>query len=131
LKALLIDPFQRRVHTLEIEHSLRAWYEALMCQCVDVVCVGRTEAGRRVDVWVDDEGLLRQPCWPCFKIGKAELCGYGLVLECDGGGESQGVTFGPEWLVGKLAFEVWEKRLNPADYFSQLTRVPAWEKVSS
>jgi hypothetical protein len=129
LKAYLIDPFQRRVHTLDIGHDLHAWYEALMCQCLDVAHVGQAPNGHAIDVWVDDEGLLRNEPWPLFQLSTHTLCGYGLVLESDAEGESQGVTIPLTWFVDKLRFEPWEKRLDPADYFAELTRVPSWEHV--
>jgi hypothetical protein len=131
LRAYLIDPFQRKVHTLDVTHELSAWYDMLECSCVDVVRIGTAPNGNAIDVWVDDEGLLRNEPYPLFRLGEGTLCGYGLVLECDSEGKSLGVSFGHSWFEGKLRFEPWERRLNPADYFEQLTRVPSWECVSS
>ena len=129
MKAYLIDPFQKKIHDLDITRDLQAWYEALRCDNVDCVCIGHLPNGRTVDVWVDDEGLLADEPRPFFKIGLAQLCGYGLVLESDKQGESQGVSFSKSYFSGKLFFESWEKRLDPEKYFEELTRVPSWEHV--
>lgn len=129
MKAYLIDPFQRKVHDLDVPRDLRAWYEVLRCEAVDCVCVGHLPGGRYVDVWVDDNGLDRAESYPFFKIGEAQLCGYGLVLESDKDGESQGVSFAKSYFSGKLAFEKWEERLDASEYLEELTRVPSWEHV--
>lgn len=130
MKAYLIDPYQRKVHSLEVAHDLHAWHTLLQCDCLDVAHVGTLPNGRYVDCWVDDEGLLREPVPPMFKLGNYDLAGYGLVLECNpSDGESHGVSFDTRWFVGKLGFEEWERRLDKRDYFEQLSRIPSWETV--
>jgi hypothetical protein len=129
VKAYLIDPFQRKLHDLEVGHDLGEWYRALRCDCVDVVHVGQASNGHAVDIWVDDEGLLRSEPWPLFKIGRSTLAGYGLVLESDNQGQSRGVTFPKSYFNGRIFFESWEQRLDPAKYLDEMTRVPSWEHV--
>lgn len=129
MKAYLIDPFQRKLHEVEVDNDLRSWYSALRCDCVDVVCVGQAPNGHRIDVWVDDEGLLPDEPRPMFRIGQSTLAGYGLVLESDSQGNSCGVSFPRSYFYGKIFFEAWEKRLDPEKYLDEMTRVPSWEHV--
>ena len=129
MKAYLIDPFQKKVHDLDIPKNLQAWYEVLRSDNVDCVFAGELPGRRCVDVWVDDYFLDRAEEWPCFKIGESQVYGYGLVLESDKDGESQGVTFGKSFFNGKLFFEKWEDRLDAEKFLEELTRVPSWEHV--
>jgi hypothetical protein len=129
MKAYLIDPFQKKIHDLDIAKALRAWYAVLRCESVDAVCIAHLGDGRCIDVWVDDYFLDRAEEWPCFKIGEAQVFGYGLVLESDRNGESQGVSFSKSYFNGKLFFESWEKRLDAEKFLEELTRVPSWEHV--
>ena len=67
------------------------------------------------------------------EIAGRRLCGYGLVLECDDEGNSCEVTFHRDWFAkseGGIVWEPWEQRLDPFDYFAQLTRVPRWETTN-
>jgi hypothetical protein len=129
VKAYLIDPFQRKVHDVDSGKDVVSRYALLRCELVDVVSVGRAANGRRIDIWVDDEGLIVDEPRPLFKIGQSTLCGYGLVLESDSEGRSQCVTFPKSYFYGKIFFEPWEKRLDPAKYLDEMTRVPSWEHV--
>jgi len=131
MKALLIDPWQRTIHQLQVGASLDAWHQVLQCGCVDRLRIHRNPQGTRaVDVWVDDEGMLRHPVPPCFAVKGYlnSLAGYGLVLGANlTNGKSIDCNLGPENIGPLISFERWEERLNPADYFEQLTRVPSWE----
>jgi hypothetical protein len=133
MKALLIDPYQRKIHEVQISKDLRAWHAMLECDCVDKVELHRNKAGTRaLDVWIDDEGLIKEPVAPLFKLAgyDSPLAGYGLVLGANlNTGESLDCPIAVEQLGPNLKFEPWEKRLDPADYFAQLTRVPSWEAV--
>jgi hypothetical protein len=135
MKALLIDPYQRKIHEIQISKDLSAWHAMLECDYVDRVEVSRNKAGTRaLDVWIDDEGLMKEPVAPLFKVRGCEnpLAGYGLVLGADltnGKSIDCPLTLTVERLRQNIAFEPWEKRLDPRDYFAQLTRVPSWEAV--
>jgi hypothetical protein len=133
MKALLIDPYQRKIHQLDIDDSIHAWHEALHCDCVDRAEIYRNPQGTRaLDIWVDDEGLIKEPVPPTFKVKGREypLAGYGLVLGANlKNGKSIEVTLGPEDIAPLILWEQWERRLDPQDYFEELTRVLSWEKV--
>jgi hypothetical protein len=133
MKALLIDPYQRKIHEIQISHDLKAWYEVLECDCVDRAEIQRNPQGTRaIDIWVDDTGLIDEPVKPTFRLRGREypLAGYGLVLGANlTNGKSIDCPLCAEKLAPAIMWEEWESRLNPADYFAQLTRVPSWENV--
>jgi hypothetical protein len=131
MKALLIDPYQKKIHALDIANELSAWYKLLDCHCVDRAEIARL-GSRAIDIWVDDNGLQYEPVPPLFKVSgyPNPLAGYGLVLGANlNTGESLDCPVSKEHFAPKIRFEQWEKRLDPADYFEQLTRVPSWEIV--
>jgi hypothetical protein len=134
LRALLIDPWQRRIHEIQIGPTLASWYKALGCTCVGRVEIHRNPQGTRaVDVWTDDVGLLREPVPPRFQVqladrGNAVRAGCGLVLNANlQNRESIDCTFCAERLKPLIRWEHWEKRLDVRDYFEQLSKIPQWE----
>jgi hypothetical protein len=69
VKTLLIDPYQRKIHEIKISKDRAAWYAMLDCDCIDRVEFMRNADGSRaLDIWVDGEGLLKEPVPPCFKL---------------------------------------------------------------
>lgn len=74
LKAIKIDVEKREVHEVEIEQGLDALCRAIGCQFVDRVWL--TEGNM---LWVDDNGLLKEP-----QADKFGLIGYGNLLAGDG-----------------------------------------------
>lgn len=134
LKALLIDPWQKKIHELaDVPADIRAWHELLHCDCLDRAEVSRNpQETRAIDIWVDDEGFMRDQPAPTFRVrGYANpLCGYGLVLGANlVNGESIDAPLGKERMEQLILWEKWERRLDPANYFAELTRVPSWEHV--
>lgn len=129
LYTMLIDPWRREVTVLRIAKDLHAWHKALQCDCLDV---GRFFSllpnGNAIDVWVDDLGQLREPALPTFMLGGRKFFGYGLLTE-GADPDTVSVSFDLEFVNRTLglAMEEWEKRLNPADYLEQMTRVVEWE----
>lgn len=119
LNGLLIDPFQKQIHPVETPNDINAWHDLLDCDTLDVVRVDR-----KTDIWVDDEGLLREPRYPFFSwLGYPEqLCGYGLILSHDGPESvSAAISLSQAWTC--IQYENWEERLNPEKYFEQMTRI--------
>jgi hypothetical protein len=133
MKALLIDPYQRKIHQLDIESDLQAWYKVLRCDCVDRAEVCRNPQNTlALDIWVDDEGFQREPIPPTFKLRgyPNALAGYGLMLCANlANGKSTPCNFSAEQIKAAIAWENWEERLDPEDYLEELTRVPSWELV--
>lgn len=128
LRALLIDPFQRRVHELAVSKDLSVWHKLLDCDYVEHVLIGQID-DKPVDAWVNEEGLLRDPYYPLWRwVGAPRLypnplCGYGLVLSHDAGGESTSTDLTAAFVLQQLVFEPWEQRLDPEAYFDQLSRI--------
>ena len=103
--------------------------KVLECDCMDVAYLGKFE-DTIIHIWLDDVGLMvRNPRKPLVYIeGRDPLCGYGLVLGCDGRGETISLPdeFGiPGFLaVTGLRLEDWQRnKIDPIDYVSQLTRL--------
>lgn len=124
VKVLLIDPFQRKIHPLEIQKGINNWYQWCDCECFDHAYLGN-HCGLRHDAFVDDNGLLREPTYPLwFWYDRTDpLAGYGLVTACDGGGETIDATMPVEYVEKRVAWELWEARLKAEDYFEQMTRL--------
>jgi hypothetical protein len=136
LNALLIDPWQRRIFRLRVPADLDTWYKLLDCTCVDRYVLARDRQHQReLDLWIDDDGLLKEPPAARFLLAndpaakdRAVFTGYALVLEADTStGDSISCNLAPADLATRIEWEDWEARLDPADYFAQLTRVPDWE----
>jgi hypothetical protein len=125
LRGFLIDPFKQTVAAIQLQSSLAVWYRILDCEYVETVRAGRYDE-LSIDIWIDDSGLLREPIYPQFRVGPLPLAGYGLVLASDSAGDTVGL---PEELtvarfcaISKLAFEPYQKRVEPGMYVEQLTR---------
>lgn len=121
LRGFLINPWKKTIEEVQVEPGIHAWHKLLQCDCLDVASVGMA-AGKRIDCWVDDEGLLKEPQAPFFKLAiyPQPLCGYALVLATDAAGDSVSI---PECLTlktfvlrNRLQFEAWEERMEPIDY---------------
>jgi len=120
LTGYLIDPFQRKVHEIETTDDILDWHKLLDCDTLDVARVEQS-----VDIWVDDNGLLREPYYPLFYyLGyQNPLCGYALALSSNAEGESISLKLPAGYFQAKIHFEEWEKRLDPNNYFDQMSRV--------
>ena len=87
LIGVLIDPFTKTITEIEVENDLHVWYKLLDCELVDVI---RLTA--RVDLWIDDEGLFKEPPKQAyFYIADLlePVAGRALLLSHDAGGNSR------------------------------------------
>lgn len=122
LRGILINPWKKEISEVQVEHDLHAWYKLLRCDCLCAARIGTIQGKLSLDVWLDDNGLLQEPVPPRFKVeGYPEpLCGYGLVLCSNSGGETVSLpkmlTHEVFLLTQKPGFEQWEKRMEPIDY---------------
>lgn len=57
LRGVLVDTETATIKIVTVEDNLRAFYEALHCDCIDIV--SRVIAGIPVDIICDDEALLK------------------------------------------------------------------------
>ena len=59
VKAILIDSENKEIREVEVvkngDSTLKSMYEHLKCGCVDVI-----RADQEADIWVDDEGLMKE-----------------------------------------------------------------------
>jgi hypothetical protein len=118
-----VDPFQRKVHEIQVGNHIRDWYRWCDCDCFDHVTLGELN-GQVQDLWVDDEGLLREPQYPMWKWEDYSnpLCGYGLINASDGP-ETIATIMPVRFAEEKIDWEPWEHRIDPANYFDQLSRL--------
>lgn len=93
MKAFLIDPFQKQISEIEYSGIYQDIYSLLDIDLFTVVTI----TGDRDAIFVDDEGLLKDPEKQSFFYvshesgilhGHVMLAGKGLVLGCNNDGES-------------------------------------------
>ena len=89
MKAILIDPFNKDVKEIEIGDTLQDIYDAIDCNTFDIgVFHGST------DIYIDDEGLLKESN-RYFKTWNGNTyAGKGLLLDTDDEGNSTDVSVG-------------------------------------
>ena len=87
MKAILIDPFNQEVKEIKIGGTLQDIYDATDCDTFDIVNYSKT-----TDIYVDDEGLLKESN-RYFKIFNGNVyAGKGLLLDTDDEGNSTDVS---------------------------------------
>lgn len=131
----MIDPYKREVRKCEIENDLYTWYTLLKCDCVDCQRLMCQEGNPcSIDLWFDDEFLLKEPIGPGFKIAsgtdrEAVYHGYAFMAAHDGKGNT--ISLAPEGMKQsnedikkalRISFEIWEKRLDPNSLLDQQLR---------
>ena len=108
MKAILIDSVERTVRSVEVDGSLDSLYASLSSQPqYNVELVDRVVVDDNNLVWVDDEGLLKEP--QHFFIWKGTertvpLAGLGLVLGTTEDGESCDTTLTVEEVRSQIDF---------------------------
>jgi hypothetical protein len=97
LRCIVIDPKARTITEESItvdKDVLHALYERIGVSCLDIA-----RLGRGIDLWVDDEGLLKDHSQQSFyRIGGAQgrvLAGISVMLASDAEGDTVGL---PGWL---------------------------------
>jgi hypothetical protein len=87
MRAMLIDPHEKRITEIEIEQGIDAMYKA-----IDAPRFDRAPLCKGIDMWVDDEGLLRSGQAFFSIAGINELmAGKALLLGNNNQGESIGL----------------------------------------
>ena len=91
MRAILIDPFERKITEVKIDDDYKSIYKFLSN---DLVKVGTFTTGMNWPnhdiLYVDDEGLFKQNMF--FDIGRADnqpLAGMGLIMGGNSAGESK------------------------------------------
>ncbi|MDB5240562.1 MAG: hypothetical protein JWP57_1187 [Spirosoma sp.] len=96
-KVISIDPTRQVVEEVELNaNSLRAIYNHIGCQCIDVVC--SQQKGDALTV--DDEALLLDPQPPAFRFEgfNGRIHGIAIVTGCD----KRGNTITPKMTVDEV-----------------------------
>ena len=77
MKAIKIDVVKKEIYEIEIKGDYHSLSKELECLGIERVRISRYEF-----VWVDEEGLLRNPPLGAFKISTYPnaLSGHGIVL---------------------------------------------------
>ena len=103
MKVISIDPTRQVIEEIELEaNSLRAIYDHIGCQCIDIVC--RQPNGDALTV--DDEALLVEPQPPAFQFAGyyGRIHGIALVTGCDDEGNTIAPTSTVEEIRQKVRF---------------------------
>ena len=80
LNGILIDPFLKKITNVKVKNDLKDFYRHLDCNMVEVVSFGDVN-----DLWVDEEGLLKND-QRFFKVSDLPfghdgvIAGRGLIL---------------------------------------------------
>jgi hypothetical protein len=85
MKAILIDPFKRTITEVDYSGDWRQIGALIGCDVFTVANIGDD------DIYVDDEGLLKDPSEMAFfkhENYPQPLCGRGLVMSVDDEGET-------------------------------------------
>ena len=91
MKAILIDPFNQEVKEIKIGDTLQDIYDAPDCDPFDIATFIHDSLGR-TDIYVDDEGLLKESN-RYFKTWNGNIyAGKGLLLDTDDEGNSTDVS---------------------------------------
>jgi len=83
MKAILIDSVNREVKEVDVT-DYKSYYPLINCECFTVVNFGKDNDS----IFVDDEGLLKDPENFFMFRGSNPLAGNGLILGTDSKGES-------------------------------------------
>lgn len=102
MRAIKIDCVKKEIYEIDIKGDNPSMYSALDSDWVDMVGLSRTEA-----LWVDGEGLRRQPLLGAFRIDgyPQALPGHGLIIGLRG----------PENTSSKLTIEEVRKMVQLVD----------------
>jgi hypothetical protein len=105
MRALVIDPYQRKVHEIKVTSDRASWSKALSGNPIGPIVLMRNDrATRSVLLLAGDEASAKKPVPPRFRIrpDKEErpiiVTGYGLILSAD-------LTKG-KWLAWQLSLLV-------------------------
>lgn len=93
MRAIKIDAVNRTVTEIEVPDGdgvLHALHDNICCRTITAVTIHRWQDGRRETLYVDDEGLLKEPRDHFFRLrrGAPVLAGSGVILGTDEAGHN-------------------------------------------
>lgn len=112
----LIDPWERTITTAALpkEDSLHEMYRLIGCELVETVMLTAADDGSQETLWVDEEGLLKEPeqikpfnivLGTTPRTHLVELVGRALLLATDPDGYCQSTKVPEEELRRRVFFE--------------------------
>lgn len=92
IKGVLVDVFNKRIETREIEDTLEGYYELLNCDMIEIV--SRHIGGKDYDIICDEEGLLKvNPIVSAIDSNNQPmLVGSLFIVNYGGNGEEASLT---------------------------------------
>lgn len=121
ISVLLVNPWKREIEAHRIGDSIEEFYRLLRSDALDSAFLGE-DSGLKICIFVDDHSLITEPRAPMWRVpGYPHVfAGYGLVTAADSVGASVDLPddFTPAYFAPtyRVQWEIWEDRLNPADY---------------
>lgn len=129
IKCILIDPFQCEVYPVKIRKDCASdMVKLLDCENLEAVNANIVHLGVQHVIWIDEEGLLRQPfVYPKFAIRPANgghgIAGYGLITGMNEHGATCDCMLPMHAVVEVLGFEQWRARIKVDDVIDQMLRL--------
>ncbi len=105
LTGILIDPFLKKVTNVKVKNDLKDFYRHLDCNMVEVVSFGDVN-----DLWVDEEGLLKND-QRFFKVSDLPfnhhgvIVGSALLLKCGDSGGCESTTLSIEDVLPRISWD--------------------------
>lgn len=100
MKAILINAQERTVDYINNAGDLAAMYDAIGC---DMVEIGNYDPNTGDTLWVDEEGLLKNPSYGFVYNGK-RFVGNGVIYGSNMGGDNVSVRSTLEEVIPELLF---------------------------
>lgn len=105
MKGILIDPFTETISEIEHSQDYKEIYRVLSHEAVKVDCFSVVSLSDTESLFVDDEGLLKDPKYFFMYDGYPQpLAGKGLILGLDQEGDSISTQFTVEDIKKKVSF---------------------------
>ena len=105
MRAILINPETKTITEVEYTGDYKNIYEHIGADCFTAISIDHYENEDRETIFVDDEGLYRNPqnffMWSGYD---QPLAGKGLILGTDAGGESVATSYGIEYVKAMVSF---------------------------
>lgn len=151
VKGLLFDPYKQELRPVEVRNDIHVWHKVLKCDCCDVNRLASDHDGTAIDIWFDDEFLLKAEPGPSFAVqlpsdnGEVRIYhGYALLFGSNNEGETTDLSLfnqvpkplrgrEMEYLVQcimmafRLKWERWEARVKRDNYIDEQMRMPELE----
>ena len=99
-KGILIDPKEKSLSYVEYDGNYRSIYPLIDADTFDIVYITETET-----IFVDDEGLHKNPRYFFVYENSQPLAGKGLILGTNSNGDSVSTTLTIEDIKDKITFK--------------------------